>query len=157
MTSNIDLIKNLTKELLGYCDEYYNKDAPSITDAEYDAKFDTLKKLEDENNFWLSNSPTRKVQGDILPFLEKIKHSVPMLSADKSTNIADVEKFINNKKVVASYKLDGSTVVVKYKDGKFIQGLSRGSGFEGENITHTVKMIKNLPITIPYKIYLKIL
>ena len=156
MMSNIDLIKNLTKELLGYCDEYYNKDAPSITDAEYDAKFDTLKKLEDENNFWLSNSPTRKVQGDILPFLEKVKHSVPMLSADKSTNITDVEKFINNKKVVASYKLDGSTVVVKYKDGKFIQGLSRGSGFEGENITHTVKMIKNLPMTIPYKGYLEI-
>ena len=99
MMSNIDLIKNLTKELLGYCDEYYNKDAPSITDAEYDAKFDTLKKLEDENNFWLSNSPTRKVQGDILPFLEKVKHSVPMLSADKSTNITDVEKFINNKKL----------------------------------------------------------
>lgn len=156
MMNNIDLIKNLTKELLGYCDEYYNKDAPSIADAEYDAKFDTLKKLEDENNFWLSNSPTRKVQGDILPFLEKVKHSVPMLSADKSTNITDVEKFINNKKVVASYKLDGSTVVVKYKDGKFIQGLSRGSGFEGENITHTVKMIKNLPMTIPYKGYLEI-
>ena len=154
--NNIDLIKKLTNELLKYCEEYYNNDSPSITDMEYDIKFDELKRLEDENNFWLTNSPTRKVQGDVLPFLEKVKHSVPMLSADKSTNIADVEKFINDKKVVASYKLDGSTVVVKYKDGKFIQGLSRGSGTEGENITHTVKMIKNLPMTIPYKGYLEI-
>ena len=58
--------------------------------------------------------------------------------------------------MVASYKLDGSTVVAKYDRGQFIQGLSRGSGTDGEDITHTVKMIKNLPMTIPYKGYLEI-
>jgi DNA ligase (NAD+) len=79
-----------------------------------------------------------------------------MLSADKSTSIDDVEKFVGNHSVVASYKLDGSTVVVKYLDGKFYQALSRGSGTDGENITHTAKMIKNLPMVIPYKGYLEI-
>lgn len=154
--NQIEKIKELTTELLRYCHEYYDLDTPSISDVEYDKKFDELYTLENETNFWLANSPTRKVQGEVLPYLEKVHHSVPMLSADKSTNIEDVKKFIGNHFVVASYKLDGSTVVVKYKDGKFYQGLSRGSGIDGENITHTVRMIKNLPMTIPYEGYLEI-
>lgn len=152
----INKIKQLTKELLQYCHEYYDLDCPTISDIEYDKKFDALKQMEDEANFWLTNSPTRKVQGEVLPYLEKVHHSMPMLSADKSTDIEDVIKFINNKAVVATYKFDGGTVVVKYQNGNLIQGLSRGSGYDGEDITHTVRMIKNLPLTIPYKGYLEI-
>mgnify|MGYP003291294296 CR=1 FL=1 len=152
----VERIKKLTKELLEHCHNYYVLDNPTISDAEYDKKFDTLFTLENEANFWLANSPTRKVQGEVLPYLEKVRHSVPMLSADKSTNIDDVEKFVGNHGAVVSYKLDGSTVVVKYIDGKFYQALSRGSGTDGENITHTAKMIKNLPMVIPYKGYLEI-
>lgn len=154
--NNINKIKNLTKELLQYSYEYYVLDSPTIPDIEYDKKFDTLKKLEDEENFWLSNSPTRKVQGEVLPYLEKVHHSIPMLSADKSTDIEDVIKFKGDKMITASYKLDGSTVVLKYNDHKLYQGLSRGSGIDGEDITHTVKMIKNIPLTIPYGGYLEI-
>ena len=154
--NKIERIKELTKELLKYCNEYYVLDSPTISDAEYDKKFDILKQLEDEANFYLANSPTRKVQGEVLPYLKKVHHSVPMLSADKSTDIEDIKKFIGDQTVVASFKLDGSTVVIKYQDGQLIQGLSRGSGIDGEDITHTVKMIKNLPATIPYKGYLEI-
>ena len=154
--STIDRIKELTEELLQYCHEYYVLDCPTISDVEYDKKFDTLKQMEDEANFWLANSPTRKVQGEVLPYLTKVRHSVPMLSADKSTDIEDVKKFIGDQFVVASFKLDGSTVVLKYNNGQLIQGLSRGSGVDGEDITHTVRMIKNLPLTIPYKGYLEI-
>ena len=154
--NKITQIKNLTEELLQYCHEYYVLDNPTISDAEYDKKFDVLLKLENEANFWLSNSPTRKVQGEVLPYLEKVHHSVPMLSADKSTSVEDVKKFIGENPVVVSYKLDGSTVVLKYNNHKLIQALSRGSGTDGENITHTVKMIKNLPQTIPYSGYLEI-
>ena len=149
-------IKELTKELLQYCHEYYDLDAPTISDAEYDEKFDQLLQLENQANFWLADSPTRKVQGQVLPYLKKVHHSVPMLSADKSTDIKDVKKFVGNRPVVISYKLDGSTVVVKYENGKFIQALSRGSGIDGEDITHTARMIKNLPMMIPYKGYLEI-
>lgn len=152
----INRIKKLTNELLQYCHEYYDLDAPTISDAEYDKKYDTLKQLEDDANFWLANSPTRKVQGEVLPYLEKVHHSVPMLSADKSTAIEDVIKFIGDKPVVCTYKFDGGTVVVKYNEGRLIQALSRGSGYDGENITHTARMIKNLPLTIPYSGYLEI-
>ena len=152
----IEQIKKLTAELLQYCHEYYDLDSPTISDAIYDKKYNELEKLENEADFWLANSPTRKVQGEVLPYLMKVHHSVPMLSADKSTNIEDVKKFIGDHFVVASYKLDGSTVVCKYNNGQFIQGLSRGSGTDGEDITYTVKMIKNLPMTIPYKGYLEI-
>lgn len=154
--NNINKIKELTEELLLYCHEYYDLDNPSISDAEYDKKFDALKQLEDESYFWLSNSPTRKVQGQVLPYLEKVHHSIPMLSADKSTEIADVVKFIRNKAVICTYKFDGGTVILKYNNGHLIQALSRGSGYDGENITHTARMIKNLPETIPYKDYLEI-
>ena len=147
----IERIKLLTAELLEHCHNYYGLDSPTISDAEYDKMWNTLKQLEDEENFWLANSPTRKVQGEILPYLTKVRHSVPMLSADKSTNIEDVKKFIGNKDFSISYKLDGSSVIIKYKNGQLYQGLSRGSGTDGEDITHTVRMIKNLPITIPYK------
>lgn len=149
-------IKNLTKQLLQYSYEYYVLDSPTISDYEYDKKFDELKHLEDEANFWLSNSPTRKVQGEVLPYLTKVHHSVPMLSADKSTDIEDVKKFVNGKMVLVSYKLDGSTVVLKYNNHKLVQALSRGSGYDGEDITHTARMIKNLPETIPYEGYLEI-
>ncbi len=152
----IERIKRLTEELLQYCHNYYVLDNPTISDAEYDRKFDELFALENEANFWLANSPTRKVQGDVLPYLTKVRHSVPMLSAAKSTNIEDVRKFIGDQFVVASYKLDGSTVVLKYDNHQFIQGLSRGSGTDGEDITHTVRMIKNIPMTIPYGGYLEI-
>lgn len=154
--NKIEKIKSLTEELLRYCHEYYDLDSPTISDAEYDKKYDELFKLENEANFWLANSPTRKVQGEILPYLTKVKHSVPMLSADKSTDINDVKKFIGNNVVLASFKADGSTVVIKYNNGQLIQGLSRGSGTDGEDITHTVKMIKNLPTKIPYKNYIEI-
>lgn len=154
--NKIEQIKELTAELLHHCHLYYDMDSPKISDAEYDKKYDALKQLEDEANFWLANSPTRKVQGEVLPYLEKVHHSVPMLSADKSTDIDDVVKFIGDKPVVCTYKFDGGTVVVKYNNGNLVQALSRGSGHDGENITHTARMMKNLPLTIPYNGYLEI-
>ena len=154
--NKIDRIKELTNDLLYHCHLYYDLDAPVLSDAEYDKKYNELEQLENEANFWLANSPTRKVQGEVLPCLTKVRHSVPMLSAAKSTNVEDVKRFIGDRFVVASYKLDGSTVVLKYNNHQLTQGLSRGSGTDGEDITHTVRMIKNLPMTIPYGGYLEI-
>lgn len=146
----IKRIKKLTEELWKYCHAYYVLDNPSISDKKYDAMLDQLKALEDEVNFWLPNSPTRKVQGQILDGFQKVAHSKPMLSAAKTKDINEIKKFIGNNDFYCSYKLDGLTLVVRYKDGKFVQAVTRGTGVVGEDVTEQAKMITNLPMCIPY-------
>ena len=146
----IEQIKELTEELLHHCHLYYDWDAPVISDAEYDEKWDTLKQLEDEANFWLANSPTRKVQGTVLDFFTKVEHSKPMLSAAKTKDVNEIKKFIGNNNFYCSYKLDGLTMVVRYSKGKFVQAITRGTGVVGEDVTEQAKMINNLPMSIPY-------
>ena len=147
----IEKIKRLTEQLLVYANEYYNLDSPSISDQEYDKLYDELEALENEHNFWLSNSPTRKVQGKVLDKFNKVIHSKPMLSANKTKDINVVKKFLADKHFYTSYKLDGLTLVVKYKDGEFISAVTRGSGLQGEDVTEQAKMITNLPLRIPYE------
>lgn len=146
----IERIKKLTEELWKYCHAYYVLDNPSISDKEYDALWDQLKALEDEVGFWLANSPTRKVQGQILDGFQKVTHSKPMLSAAKTKDIKEIEKFIGHNQFYCSYKLDGLTLVTRYKDGKFVQAVTRGTGIVGEDVTEQAKMIPNLPMSIPY-------
>jgi DNA ligase (NAD+) len=148
--TEIKRIKELTEELLHHCHLYYDLDAPIISDAVYDKKYDELFKLEEKNNFWLANSPTRKVQGSVLDGFVKVKHSKPMLSAAKTKNINDIEKFLRDKPFYCSYKLDGLTLVVRYNNGKFVQAITRGNGIIGEDVTEQAKMISNLPMSIPY-------
>ena len=152
----IDQIKELTAELLYHCHLYYDMDAPTISDAEYDKKFDTLKQLEDEVNFWLANSPTRKVQGQVLDSFQKVTHSKPMLSAAKTKDVNEIKRFIGNNEFYCSYKLDGLTLVCIYENGEFKQAITRGTGLVGEDVTEQAKMIGNLPMTIPYDGYLEL-
>lgn len=149
--SKIETIKSLTAELLQYCHEYYDLDSPTISDTDYDKKFDELKKLEDEAGFWLATSPTRKVQGQLLDCFTKIKHSKPMLSAAKTKDVNEIKKFIGDQPFYCSYKLDGLTLVVRYKNGEFVQAVTRGNGEIGEDVTAQAKMISNLPMHINYK------
>ena len=146
----IEKTKKMTMELLKYCHEYYDMDSPSISDAEYDKKFDELYALENETNFCLANSPTRKVQGSVLDGFVKVEHSKPMLSAAKTKSIDEIKKFIGNNDFYCSYKLDGLTMVVRYSNGRFIQAITRGTGLVGEDVTEQAKMISNLPMNIPY-------
>lgn len=149
--NKIELIKQKTAELLQYCHEYYTMDSPSISDLEYDRKFDELKQLEDEANFWLANSPTRQVQGQVLDGFAKVAHSKPMLSAAKTKDVDEIKKFVEDKDFYCSYKLDGLSLVCVWEDGKFKQAVTRGTGLIGEDCTEQAKMIGNLPMTIPYK------
>lgn len=130
---------------------YYGLDNPLMTDKEYDNLYDELSTLEKETNCVLAGSPTIKVQGYILDGFTKVKHTKPMLSANKTKDIQEIKKFVEKKRFYGSYKLDGLTVVVRYKYGKFIQGITRGTGVEGEDVTEQCKFIKNLPMSIPYK------
>lgn len=151
MYKKIERIKELTEDLLYHCHLYYDLDSPVISDAEYDKKFDELFALENEANFWLANSPTRKVQGSVLDSFVKVEHSKPMLSAAKTKDINEIKKFLGNNDFYCSYKLDGLTLVARYSGGHFVQAITRGTGLIGEDITEQAKMITNLPMNIPYE------
>ena len=152
----IKKIKQLTEELLYHCHLYYDLDTPILSDAEYNKKYDELEQLENQANFWLANSPTRKVQGSVLDCFTKVEHSKPMLSAAKTKDINEIKRFLGNNTFYCSYKLDGLTLVVRYKDGNFIQAVTRGTGIIGEDVTEQAKMISNLPMHIPYNGYLEL-
>ena len=130
---------------------YYGLDKPIMSDKEYDDLYDELASLEKETECVLAGSPTQKVQGYVLDGFKKVEHSKPMLSADKTKEVSEVEKFIDNGDFYCSYKLDGLTLVVKYKDGKFVQGITRGNGTVGEDVTEQCRFIKNLPMEISNK------
>ncbi|EOS35306.1 DNA ligase, NAD-dependent [Lachnospiraceae bacterium A4] len=143
--------KELTSILQKASYAYYGLDRPLMTDKEYDDLYDELSTLEKETNCVLAGSPTIKVQGYLLNGFTKVKHTKPMLSANKTKDTKEIEKFVTNNRFYGSYKLDGLTVVVRYKNGEFAQGITRGTGIEGEDVTEQCRFIKNLPMTIPYK------
>ena len=147
----IGRIKELVSILQKASYAYYGLDSPLMTDKEYDDLYDELSNLEKETNCVLAGSPTIKVQGYVLDGFTKVKHTKPMLSANKTKDTNEIKKFVSGKKFYGSYKLDGLTVVVRYKNGEFMQGITRGTGIEGEDITEQCRFIKNLPMNIPYK------
>jgi len=136
---------------------YYKFDNPVITDHEYDKLYDELLDLEKKTGIVLSGSPTQKTSGEILEGLKEVVHTKPMLSADKVHSIAEVVKFVAAHPALVSWKLDGMTLVLRYDNGEFQQGITRGAeGLVGEDVTHTVRVMTNVPLTIPYKGFLEV-
>mgnify|MGYP001063316616 CR=1 FL=1 len=147
----IKRVKELNEQLQKASYAYYGQDNPIMSDKEYDDLYNELSNLEKETGCILAGSPTQKVQGYVLEGFKKVEHSKPMLSADKTKDINEIKKFINNEDFYCSYKLDGLTLVVKYIDGKFTQGITRGNGLVGEDVTEQCRFIKNLPMQISNK------
>lgn len=146
----IKRLKELTEQLNQYRDSYYNNSVSQISDKQYDDLFDELQKLEEETGIVMSNSPTHTVGYEIKSKLEKVKHSHPMLSLDKTKSIDDLIKFSDGKDCILSLKLDGLTVLNTYNNGVLCQSETRGNGEEGEIITHNAKVFDNLPLNIPW-------
>ena len=117
--NKIDEIKSLISELNLASIAYHRDDSPIMTDKEYDVKYDKLELLEKETGIIFSNSPTQKVQGMILESLQSIKHTQPMLSANKTKSTEDIIKFGKGKELMSSWKEDGLTLVLRYKNGCF--------------------------------------
>jgi len=149
-------IKELTQQLNQYRDSYYNNSVSEISDHEYDDLFDELKRLEEETNIVMANSPTYTVGYEVKSKLEKVKHSHLMLSLDKTKSVDDLKKFAGDKNCILMCKMDGLTVLLTYENGELIQAETRGNGEEGEIITHNAKVFENIPLHIDYTGHLEV-
>ena len=154
-----DQVTSLREQINQHNAHYYTHDNPVITDAEYDRKIQQLKKLELENPELMSpDSPTQKVGGTVLESFNKVNHQVPMLSLDNVFNAEDLSDFIerlNNRLKTTSEltfcaepKLDGLAISLLYEHGQLITAATRGDGSVGEDVTHNVKTIQNIPHTL---------
>ena len=156
MGEKVKRIHELVKQLNEYRDAYYNRAESLVVDSEYDRLFDELKALETDTGIVLMNSPTSTVGYDVKSKLEKVSHDIPLLSLDKTKDVDELVKFMGNHKCLLMYKYDGLTVELIYNDGKLIQASTRGDGYTGEDITHNAKTFKNIPLTIPYNGFLRV-
>ena len=149
-STKITQMKMLVSKLSEADTAYFKYDNPIISDRDYDIMVEKLKKLEKKTGIVLSNSPTHKVSGEILKELTPVRHTKPMLSADKTKSADTLVSFADNKDVLLSWKLDGLTLVLRYKDGVLTQAITRGTdGIIGEDVTHTVKNFLNVPLSVP--------
>ena len=144
--------------------EYYTLDSPSITDQEYDRYIEELISLETKYpSLVRSDSPTVQIGGEIIDDFKKVTHEVPMMSLGDIFNEDEiiafdksVRKVISNPIYVLELKIDGLSVSLLYKEGKLVRGATRGDGTVGEDITHNVKMIKNVPLSLPLDIDIEV-
>lgn len=109
-----------------------------------------MKKLEDETGFSLSNSPTNRAGYEILSDLPKYRHESPMLSLDKTKSGETLKAWLGDKEGMLSWKMDGLTVVLTYRDGRLFRAVTRGNGEIGEVVTANAKTFKNIPLKISY-------
>jgi len=145
------------KKIIAYHDYlYYVKDAPEISDAEYDKLFKELKDLEEKYpDLITSDSPTQRVSGTPLKEFKTLPHSVPMLSLDNAFEESDVYAFEDKIRrmlkhdieggYVVEPKIDGIAIELIYEKGKLVAGITRGDGFIGEDVTQNVKTIRSIP------------
>lgn len=150
--TNLERMRELIEQLTEADIAYYKNDAPIMTDLEYDRLTEELAALEHDTGLVLSGSPTQKVSGEILESLAEVRHTKPMLSAGKTKSIEDLIRFAAGRAVLLSWKMDGLTLVLRYEYGKLKQAITRGrEGIIGEDVTHTVRTFRNVPLTIPTK------
>lgn len=151
---NIDIIfmLELIDELNKAASLYYNTGTSFLTDKEYDDKLCRLQKYEKYTGVILSNSPTISVGAEVLDNIPKINlGDRPMLSLAKVHSQAEIDAFAGDKEIIGSYKLDGLSVRICYRDGKIAWAATRGNGTIGSDITKHIPHFKNVPLTIPIK------
>ena len=138
--------------------EYYVLDNPTVSDKEYDALYDELRRLEAESGEVYPDSPTRRVGGEPIKGFEKHTHIARLFSLDKSTSTEELDAFLTRVEKLSGgqpeytveYKFDGLTVCLTYEGGKFVRATTRGNGVVGEDVTAQVLTIKSFPLVISY-------
>ena len=143
-------MKSLVEKLNQASDSYYNGKGELMTDYEWDALFDQLKRLEEETGEILPDSPTNRVSEDSIVG-KKEEHEFAALSLAKTKQVSDLVKWAEDRPIWISWKLDGLTLVVTYDGGKLTKIVTRGNGHIGTNITHLAPTISGIPATISEK------
>jgi DNA ligase (NAD+) len=152
----LDTIKNLRDELNLHNYNYYVLDNPTISDFEFDQKLKQLQDLEAQHpDFFDENSPTQRVGGMVTKNFETIKHEYRMYSLDNSYSIEDLQDWETRiQKVLGDVpleytcelKYDGASISITYEKGRLVRAVTRGDGFQGDDVTNNIKTIKAVPI-----------
>ena len=150
MVMELSKIKELV-EKLNYYTKLYDEGRPEISDKEWDDMYFELQKLERESGIYLEDSPTQRVNFQVVNKLNKVEHNHPMLSLDKTKDTNEIQKFIYNNDYIAMAKMDGLTCSLKYVNGKLVSAETRGNGLVGEDILHNALQVKNIPKRIDFQ------
>lgn len=148
----------LREQLLYHNRKYYEEDSPEISDYKYDAMLRELETLEQEHPELVTpDSPTQRVGGRTKREAGKpVRHDVPMLSLEDKFSREEIADFVRkmqqeleNPLFIVEPKIDGLSVALRYREGKFVQGLTRGDGINGEDVTENLRMIRSVPLKTP--------
>ena len=128
--------------------EEYNQGKPSISDSDWDKIYLELQDLEEKTGVIYPDSPTQKIDYQIMDNLNKFTHKIPMRSLAKTKNEDEIDRKFGDKEYIAMVKMDGLSLSLTYENGKLVSAVTRGNGEVGEDITHNAKVIHNIPQTI---------
>ena len=150
MTKSEEKIRQLI-DLLNSTTALYDSGHTILTDEEWDEKYFELQKLEKETGIIFKDSPTQQINYSTVTALKKIEHNHPMLSLDKTKDLAEIKAFLSKKDFIAMAKMDGLTCSLTYENGKLVRAETRGNGTIGEDILHNAEVIPSIPKRINYK------
>lgn len=148
--STFEKMRYMTDKL-NYWTKKYDEGNPEVSDKEWDDMYFTLLDFETTMDFAYEDSPTRKVNYQVVNQLDKVKHNHKMLSLEKTKSLDSVVAFSNNRRMVAMAKVDGLTCSLRYINGKLVSAETRGDGIIGEDILHNALVIPSIPHRINYE------
>ena len=143
-------MEQLIQTLRAAARAYYQESRELMSNYEYDALYDELEQLEKKTGIVLAGSPTQRVGYEVVSELPKEEHPAPMLSLDKTKDVAVLQSWLGVQPAILSWKLDGLTVVLTYESGHLAKAVTRGNGLVGEVVTANARTFVNVPSTIPY-------
>ena len=142
------MINSTIREMIDKLNKYtelYDRGRSPITDKEWDDLYFELKKMEERTGIIYPDSPTQNIHFNKVSELNKVEHTKPMLSLAKTKDKSEITKYFNGKEIVGMFKLDGLSCRLTYINGELTRGETRGNGIMGEDITHNVNVINNIP------------
>ena len=137
----IDLANNLTRD--------YDLGHPTVSDENWDDLYFQIQELEEKLGIYYKHSPTQHIPYDVVNQLNKVEHGHKMLSLQKTKDLSEIEKFLDNSDSLIMLKMDGLTCSLTYIDGELVSAETRGNGIIGEDILHNALQIRSIPNYIP--------